>query len=81
MPQISFRDPRHKWALMELETDPFVAAVWNCDQVLKPDHLPDPWPAMFLRELNRRVLQERATGVDPLTAKRARQQAAAPAAA
>jgi hypothetical protein len=39
-----------KWALMELETDPFVAAVWNCDQVLRPDHLPDPWPAMFLND-------------------------------
>jgi hypothetical protein len=35
---------------MELETDPFVAAVWNCDQVLRPDHLPDPWPAMFLND-------------------------------
>jgi integrase len=29
------------------------------------------------RELNRKALQERATGIDPLTAKRARQQAAA----
>jgi integrase len=32
------------------------------------------------RELNRKALQERATGIDPLTAKRARQQAAAAAA-
>ena len=32
------------------------------------------------RELNRKALQERAAGIDPLTAKRARQQAAAAAA-
>jgi hypothetical protein len=45
--RVSFRDPRHKWALMELETDPFVTVVWNCDQVLKPDRLPDPCRQYF----------------------------------
>jgi hypothetical protein len=42
MERVSLRDPRHQWALMDLATDPFVAAVWNCDQVLKPDNLSAP---------------------------------------
>ena len=46
MERVSLRDPRHQWALMDLATDPFVAAVWNCDQVLRRD----PWPAMFLND-------------------------------
>jgi hypothetical protein len=47
---VSFRDPRHEWALMQLNSDPLVAAVWNCDQVLSLDHRPDPWPAMLLAD-------------------------------
>jgi hypothetical protein len=50
MCQPSLRDPRGAWALDRIDRDPFVAAVWNCDQILKPDHLPDPSPAMFLAD-------------------------------
>jgi hypothetical protein len=38
MCQPSLRDPRGAWALDRIDRDPFVAAVWNCDQILKPDH-------------------------------------------
>lgn len=43
MSQPSLRDPRGQWALEHKDSDPFAGAIWNCDQVLKPDHLPDPW--------------------------------------
>jgi hypothetical protein len=46
----SLRDPRGQWALDHIDRDPFAAAVWNTDQILKPDHLPAPWPAMFLAD-------------------------------
>jgi hypothetical protein len=44
----SLRDPRGAWALERNDRDPFAGSVWNCDQILKPDHLPGPWPAMYL---------------------------------
>jgi hypothetical protein len=48
--RMSLLDPRGRWAVDNHDRDPFAGAVWNIDQVLKPDHLPDPWPAMYLND-------------------------------
>jgi hypothetical protein len=58
----SLCDPRGAWALDHIDRDPFAGAVWNCDQILKPDHLANPWPAMFLNDAEWFCQEARAAG-------------------
>jgi hypothetical protein len=48
--RMSLIEPRGRWATDNHDRDPFAGAVWNIDQITKPDHLPDPWPAMYLND-------------------------------
>jgi hypothetical protein len=51
--RMSLLSPRGRWAVDNHDRDPFAGAVWNIDQVLRPDHLPDPWPTMYLNDAER----------------------------